>query len=478
LRLDAIGLWLGLAIFVAVVGLGVVSRLTLVNRKQWVEHTHQVIESVDALTLGLSEAMSARRGFSLTGDSEERDRYARARTVCGDAERRIRVLTVDNLGQQRRLDELEPLVARHLAGLDAAIASRQLGDLDPAREVDELRSASMADAQLGALLAAVSAEEHLLLIERYGSTSAGVKQVEVLEAAGAAVSFGLIGVVVVRLRREVRRRTQSERVIRDSEQAIKRLNEDLEARVDERTAELKILNRELESFSYSVVHDLRAPLRGMCGFAEVLLDEYEDSLSADAQDALREIQQNARKMAILIDALVSMSRVTRSVLNRSFVDLNGVARAIAARLVATQPSLPVTLTVQEPLEAVVDADMVRALIAILLENAWKFSAKAAAPRVEIGATETDGERVFFVRDTGAGFDMAHAVKLFSPFGRLHTVDEFPGIGIGLATAQRIVQRHGGRIWGNGEVGRGASFYFTLAGAPGEKRGRSKADADT
>jgi light-regulated signal transduction histidine kinase (bacteriophytochrome) len=332
----------------------------------------------------------------------------------------------------------------------------------------------MVNAALGDLVSAVTAEERRLLVERSSSTATGVKQVEVLEAVGATVSFGLIMVVVVRLRREVRRGTQSERRVRDSEQAVKRANEYLEARVEERTAELEMVNGELESFSYSVVHDLRAPLRGMCGFAEILLDECEDTLGADAQDALREIQHNARKMATLIDALVSMSRVTRSVVNRTLVDLNGVARAISDRLVTAQPSPSVTLTVQAPLEAEVDAPMARALVEILLENAWKFSAKAPAPRVEIGATETDGERVFFVRDTGAGFDMAHADKLFSPFGRLHTVEEFPGIGIGLATARRIVQRHGGRIWGDASVGQGATFYFTLAGAPGGSGTRSKA----
>jgi signal transduction histidine kinase len=465
-RVEAMGLWLGLATFGLVVALSVVSTRALVNSAKWVDHTHQVIESLDALTIGLSEATSARRGFSLTGDGDDRDLYAMATKACREAERRVRTLTTDNLSQQRRLDNLEPLVARHLAGLDVALQSRSAGGLDPDREADEIRNATVSYAEIRRLVAALTAEERRLLVERDWSTAAGVRQVEVLESVGAAVSLSLIVLVVVRLRREFRRREQSERVVRESEQAIKRLNEGLEDRVERRTAELKMANRELEAFSYSVVHDLRAPLRGMGGFAEVLLDECGDTLSADAQDALREIHQNARKMATLIDALVAMSRVTRSALHRAPVDLHGVAGAIAARLAAARQFPRVTFSVQEHLEAQVDPHMARALVEILLENAWKFSARTSAPRIDVGATETDGERVFFVRDTGAGFDMAHADKLFSPFGRLHTVDEFPGIGIGLATAQRIVQRHGGRIWGDGQVGQGASFYFTLPGGLG------------
>jgi signal transduction histidine kinase len=460
-RVEAMGLWLGSVTFGVVVVLSIVSTFALVNSARWVDHTHQVIESLDAVSVGVSEATSARRGFAMTGDSEDLDHYAKATQGSRDAERRVRMLTVDNLGQQRRLDDLEALLARHTARLDAAIESRRTGGPGRDREVDESREASTGSAEILILVGALTAEERRLLIERDWSTAATLRDIELLEAVGAGVSLTLIVVIVVRLRREIRRREQSERTVRESEQSIGRLNEDLERRVEERTAEHEMAIRELESFSYSVVHNLRAPLRGMGSFAEVLLDECEDTLGADARDALGEIKQNARTMAALIDALVAMSRITRSRLNRIRVDLDGVARAVADKLATARPFPQVTLAVQEGLEAEADPHLARALVEILLENAWKFSAKADAPRVEVGATGTAGERVFFVRDTGAGFDMAHSNKLFSPFGRLHTVEEFPGIGIGLATAQRIVQRHGGRIWGDGQVGRGATFYFTL-----------------
>jgi light-regulated signal transduction histidine kinase (bacteriophytochrome) len=271
----------------------------------------------------------------------------------------------------------------------------------------------------------------------------------------------LIAAVVVRLRREIWRRERSERALRESAQAIKGLNEGLERRVEERTAELTMANAELEAFSYSVVHDLRAPLRGMGSFAEVLLTEYGEALSPDAQDCLREIHQNARKMATLIDGLVSMSRILRAEVKRTDLDLTGLVRTVGGRLASAASRPAPILVVPEGLRVVADLPLLQVLVETLLGNAWKFSKKATTARIDVGAVDSDGERVLFVRDNGAGFDMAYADKLFAPFGRLHTEGEFPGIGIGLATAKRIVQRHGGRIWAEGRVGEGAAFHFTL-----------------
>jgi PAS domain S-box-containing protein len=220
-------------------------------------------------------------------------------------------------------------------------------------------------------------------------------------------------------------------------------------------------NRELEAFSYSVAHDLRAPLRGMNGFAQLLLDTYRDKLDADGQDFLQEILLNANKMGDLIDGLLSLARVTRSDLQREHADLSEIVRETTARLRAAEPHREVEVTVPDALSADVDPRLARALFENLLGNAWKFTSKQPAARIEFGAIERDGAPVFFVRDNGAGFDMAFANKLFAPFQRLHTVDEFAGTGIGLATVQRIVHRHEGRIWAEGTVGCGASFYFTI-----------------
>jgi PAS domain S-box-containing protein len=223
----------------------------------------------------------------------------------------------------------------------------------------------------------------------------------------------------------------------------------------------KAASRELEAFSYSVAHDLRAPLRGLDGFAQLLIDTHRDKLDAEAQDWLQEILLNAHKMSELIDALLSLARVTRSEPHYDVVDLSSLVRSTAAGLAASEPGRTVELVIEDGLHAELDPVLARALIDNLLANAWKFTSKVAAPRIRFYACETDGARAFVVRDNGAGFDMAFASKLFVPFQRLHTPAEFHGTGIGLATAQRIVHRHGGRIWADGTVNAGAAFYFTL-----------------
>jgi PAS domain S-box-containing protein len=230
---------------------------------------------------------------------------------------------------------------------------------------------------------------------------------------------------------------------------------------------LKLAIKELESFSYSVAHDLRAPLRGMSGFAQILLDDYGEKLGPDGLDSLREIRANAVRMAALIDALLSLSRVTRSEVRLESVDLTAIARDVATGLAPAEGEHAVEVVVEDGLRADADPMLVRALLENLIGNAFKFTGPRARPRVEVGLVERDGERAFFVRDNGVGFDMAHAGRLFGAFQRLHTVGEFPGTGIGLATAQRIVHRHGGRIWATSAPGEGATFFFTL---PTARRG--------
>jgi len=231
-------------------------------------------------------------------------------------------------------------------------------------------------------------------------------------------------------------------------------------------AALKLANRELEAFSYSVAHDLRAPLRGMNGFAQVLLDQYADQLDDDGRDYLQEILDNARKMGALIDALLSLSRLTRADLKPEPVDLSQLFRAVVAQLAAADPSRTVEVRAQDGVYGEIDPILARALFANLCGNAWKFTGKVADARIEFGVTDERGDRAFYVRDNGAGFDMAYANKLFGPFQRLHGGEEFAGTGIGLATVQRIVHRHGGRVWAEGAVDAGATFYFTLASGGG------------
>jgi len=224
-------------------------------------------------------------------------------------------------------------------------------------------------------------------------------------------------------------------------------------------------NRELEAFSYSVAHDLRAPLRGMNGFAQVLLNSYKDKLDPEGQDWLHEILLNAKKMDLLIDALLSLARLTRSEPRHESVDLSSLVRTTAGQLSASDSERKVEVIIEDGLSAEMDPVLARALIENLMGNAWKFTSKTSRARIEFGASYEDGTQTYFVRDNGAGFDMAFSSKLFAPFQRLHTVDEFPGTGIGLATVQRIIRRHGGRIWAEGAVDGGAAFFFTFPARP-------------
>jgi light-regulated signal transduction histidine kinase (bacteriophytochrome) len=261
---------------------------------------------------------------------------------------------------------------------------------------------------------------------------------------------------------------------RAANEELARMNAELRLQKDEQTRlneaikrqkdALEIVNRELESFSYSVSHDLRAPLRAIDGFSQALLDDCGDKLDEMGRRHLARVREAAARMSQLIEDLLGLAHVTRRAVNRSEVDLTAVARRASEQLRSRDPSRDVNFVIQSNLRAQVDGRLVTIVLENLLGNAFKFTAKRAQARIEFGCTEQNGQVVYFVRDNGAGFDMNYAQRLFSPFQRLHATQDFEGTGVGLATVQRIVHRHEGRIWAEAAVGAGAAFYFTLSGA--------------
>jgi len=263
--------------------------------------------------------------------------------------------------------------------------------------------------------------------------------------------------------------------IEDQNRELRHYATELEQRVADRTheledrnealrrnaAELLAANTELDAFAYSVSHDLRAPLRSIDGFSQVLLEDYGTQLDESGRDSLQRVRAASQRMALLIDDLLKLARFSRAEMRTEVVDLSKIAGEIAAELQRSTPERQVEIAIAQGLEARGDARLLRVVLENLLRNGWKYTAKQPRPRIEFASVAGNGERVFLVRDNGAGFDMQYADKLFGVFQRLHSAAEFEGTGVGLATVRRIITRHGGRIWAEAAVDRGATFYFTL-----------------
>lgn len=285
-----------------------------------------------------------------------------------------------------------------------------------------------------------------LIAEAMHRARARVKEVnEELEAAN------------IKLQEKIAERKQAEAAIRE-------LNESLQLS----SIRLEVANKELEAFSYSVAHDLRAPLRHIDGFSRALLEDYGEKLDAQGKDHVQRVRMASQRMAQLIDDLLNLSRISRGEMERGPVDLSELARGIAEELLRTHPERQADFVISKGLAVNGDKRLLRVVLENLLGNAWKFTGKKSRARIEFGVAAQEGlpavqagSPVYFVRDNGAGFEMAYADKLFGAFQRLHHLSDFPGTGIGLATVQRIIHRHGGRVWAEGAVEQGATFYFTF-----------------
>ena len=278
------------------------------------------------------------------------------------------------------------------------------------------------------------------------------EEVELFDGLAADLSFALEAMQLDEQRRAV-------------EDKLRRLSEELEQRVQDRIQELRAANAELEAFSYSVSHDLRAPLRTIDGFSQMLLSRYADRLDADGRHALERVRAGSQRMGVLIDSMLELSRLGRRPMEFRDVDLSALAAEVVQELRAGEPERDVEVVIEPNVSAVGDKELLRVALQNLLGNAFKFTSPKPHARVQFGCTEHAGQAAIFVRDNGVGFDMNQADKLFLPFERLHSAEGVSGTGIGLATVQRIIARHRGRVSAQGAIGDGATFYLTLA--PGD-----------
>jgi light-regulated signal transduction histidine kinase (bacteriophytochrome) len=242
-----------------------------------------------------------------------------------------------------------------------------------------------------------------------------------------------------------------------AEDDIRKLNSQLV----QRSAQLEASNKELEAFSYSVSHDLRAPLRGIDGFSQAVLEDYDEKLDESGRSYLRRVRAASQRMSQLIDAMLNLARLTRAEIHTKTFDMSAVVRAVLDDFQKMEPDREVECIVADNVFATADTQLLRAVLENLLGNAWKFTRQQAHPRIEFGHGQYKGQSAYFVTDNGAGFDMTYVHKLFGAFQRLHAYTEYPGVGVGLATVHRIIQRHGGQIWAEGAVDQGATFHFTL-----------------
>lgn len=275
--------------------------------------------------------------------------------------------------------------------------------------------------------------------------------------------FGSAAFIYLLLKRYERNVRQATDRLLESQDEVRRMNADLEHRVAARTLQLESANRELEAFAYAVSHDLRAPLRSMSGFSQIVFENAPPSLDEKNLDYLRRIRDASLRMSALIEDLLNLSRISRSEMTPRPTSLTQIATEAAATVRDRYPGREVELTIAPDMIVQGDTRLLRIAMENLLDNAWKYSAHVDHARVDVGYRQDERERVFYVRDNGTGFDMAYSGKLFGPFQRLHAESEFPGTGIGLVTVQRIIARHGGRIWAEAQPGLGATFYFTLGG---------------
>jgi len=426
-----------------------------------VAHTREVIANVEAVLATLTEVESEQRGYLLTGSAKS---LSDSKAATGEMEKslaHLRKLTVDNPTQQRHLDTLEPLVARRLALLEERTAIYQRSGLQAAAEATASGGGKEAMDQVERIIGDMRAEEDRLLLQREQATrrSSDLSLTVITCSSALAIAVGLVAATVIRRDLHLRERAQlklqarmdqMEAEIFKSSQQVQAANEQLHA-----------ANKELEAFSYSVSHDLRAPLRHIDGFVDLLSKHSGNELDDRGQHFLQIIADAARQMGHLIDDLLIFSRMGRAELRHQTVDMNALVHEAVNNLQPELNGRSVTWNIESLPQVQADATMLRQVLVNLLGNAVKYTRPRNPATIEVSYSPDAKDFEFCVRDNGVGFDMRYADKLFGVFQRLHRADEFEGTGIGLANVRRIIARHGGRTWAEGKVDAGSAFFFTL-----------------
>jgi PAS domain S-box-containing protein len=573
-----LGFWLAIVISVVIAAILYLSVVRLIQDRDRITHTYRVLGSLESVLSALRTVEATQRTYLIIGSDNVLNAYQAAYDVLPTEIANLRQLIADNADQQRRLDELMPLVSGRLDFLKEGIRLRQQQGFEAARAFILTDSGQPAIGQIRDRVMAMEGDENTLLAQRNEESRSSVLGAIVAFSGGAAVSFALIATVFYLLNREVASHARAEEALtaernllrtlmdtlpdsvfvkdtqsrfilnnvahrailgkatlaevvgktdfdlfppelatqyyedeqqvvrsgepllnreeptvdaaghrlwylttkvplRDgqgkiigtlgichditerkrSEESIRTLNQDLE----KRAVALEAANKELEAFSYSVSHDLRAPLRAIDGFSRILVEEYAAQLDAQAARYLQKVRDNAQRMGLLIDDLLAFSRLGRQALRIQSVAVAEVVAQALNDLSAEQDSRQIDFVIGDLPVCRADPTLLKQVYINLISNALKYTRKCERARIEIGFRDQDGEPIYFVKDNGVGFDMQYASKLFGVFQRLHSAQEYEGTGVGLAIVQRIVNRHNGRVWAEGKVDQGATFFFTL-----------------
>ena len=417
-----------------------------------VEQTRHVLLGIEEALSLLKDAETSQRGYILTSQERYLEPLEAARKKIPEELNTLRALTRDNPRQRFHLEHLRTLVTQKLTEIDEVI---HVHDENPASsaaaELVRTGTGKTIMDQIRAVTAQMKDAENNLLRLRAEKSRTSVQQAFFFIIFGNMLGFAILVFAFVRLRLEVREREQAEG-------KISALNSELE----QDAARLASANKELESFSYSVSHDLRSPLRAIDGFSRILQEDYADKLDAEGQRVLDVIRDNSQEMAQLIDDLLAFSRLGRQEIESSEIDMAALAGDAVKELRSTPSAFnKISIKINELSKSWGDRSLLRQVWINLISNAIKYSSKRDNAQIIISGSSAAGEHVYSIRDNGVGFDMKYYDRLFGVFQRLHSAEQFPGTGVGLAIVQRIVARHGGRVWAEGKENEGATFFFAL-----------------
>lgn len=447
----AAAFWIALVTLSLVTAISYMAHNRAYENWRWVEHTHQISLEIEELTSLYLSMRVAWRNFLSARKKIDSEAYETARRLLLLKIESLQALAAHNPRLQGKIKALSGLVDEDIAIIDPSMALKKRGRfVDPsvpfAPDLNWQKIRHIAEA--------VQNEKKVLLAERSEKFKKSTDRLVLIINTASIFSFGMLMLAFYFLQREVRQRKTAQDALTESEHHFRVLVE------SERAA-----NKELESFSYSVSHDLRSPLRAINGFARILQEDYGESLDEEGRRLLKVIRDNSNRMGSLIDDLLAFSRLGRKPMAAMKVDMTALAQAANDELQNERLGRSVQVAIHALPPVYGDASLIRQVWVNLLSNSLKFSAHGPSTQIEVGGKEGNGVNVYYVKDNGAGFDMRYYDQLFGIFHRLHRDDEFPGTGVGLAIVQRIILRHNGRVWAEGKPNEGATFFFELPQGP-------------